>query len=66
MAAGQSQTTVSALVAGEEAREHGATQDPGTDSEQNAHDRRNDPNLGLLPLDRLLGDGCVIVSDGNG
>lgn len=45
---------------------HGGESDPGTDSENDTEDDGHTPELRQVPLDRVLGEGSVIVSDSQG
>lgn len=45
---------------------HGGKGNPSTDSKNNTEENRHSPELRKVPLDRSLGEGSVVVSDGKG
>lgn len=45
---------------------HGGEGDPGTDSKDNAEEDGHTPELGQVPLDGALGEGGVVVGNGQG
>jgi len=46
--------------------QHGGEGDPGTDGQNNTEQAGHTPELGQVPLDRGLGEGRIVVSDGKG
>ncbi|GKT86554.1 LOW QUALITY PROTEIN: hypothetical protein Ct61P_04404 [Colletotrichum tofieldiae] len=45
---------------------HGGDSNPGTDSEDDTEENGHTPKLGQVPLDGALGEGGVVVGDGQG
>lgn len=45
---------------------HGSKGDPGTDSKDDTEENGHTPKLGKVPLDGSLGEGSVVVSNGQG
>jgi hypothetical protein len=45
---------------------HGGKSDPGTDSQDDTEKNGHTPELGEVPLDGSLGEGCVVVGDSKG